>query len=230
MSVVAAQFLCEPPVRRLGELLCAIQTDTLSQVAHSAHCIGNERAPLSESCTHSFRERRSHSLKPICLNPPDVAEDHKSPSVGPWTRIAQLLYQFSYICFDQIPALGQKRLQTVCIIQRRFLQHKAVHVPFDGREILKIQPGRGNCTRNNFIGMIEEIAVVRCAPGEASDDTGPCLSSSAASPLCIVGWAGRYVPHRHALQIAYVHAEFERRCAYEDVWAWRGLFETLFDF
>src|SRR5450631_4211236 len=49
VSMVAAQLLRQAPVRRLGELLCAIQTDTLSQIAHAAHCIGNERAPLGES-------------------------------------------------------------------------------------------------------------------------------------------------------------------------------------
>ena len=76
---------------------------------------------------------------------------------------------------------------------------------------------RGYFARDHLSGVVEEVAVVRCAAGVPEDhaDTGP--ASGAAAALGVVVGAGWDVAHDDGIEAAHVDTQFQGGGAGEDI-------------
>lgn len=79
--------------------------------------------------------------------------------------------------------------------QRRFFQHETVDVPLQGGEVVQFEAGRRNGAANHFIGVIEEMPIVRRAASEVGDEAGPGFTTGAVGALRIICGAQRNVTH-----------------------------------
>jgi len=80
--------------------------------------------------------------------------------------------QIADVGFDELAPVRQHRLQAVRILQRSFFQNQTVDVPLQGGEVVQVEARRRNGAADHFIGVIEEVAIVRRAASEAGNDAG----------------------------------------------------------